>query len=44
MAACAAGELCVATVAQAALPEYAPYFSLKRYDDQALMESLHEAN
>ena len=44
MAACAAGDLCAATIAEAELPEYAPYFSLDRYDDKALMESLYEAN
>lgn len=44
MAACAAGELCAATVAGTELPDYAAGFSLARYDDDALMTALRAAN
>ncbi len=44
MAACAAGELCAATIAGAKLPDYARYFSLARYDDRELMQTLYESN
>lgn len=40
MAACAAGSLCAAWVAGAALPPYAPSLSLARYGDSALMAEL----
>ena len=44
MAACAAGELCAATIAGAELPDYASGFSLARYDDVQLMGTLRAAN
>lgn len=44
MAACAAGELCAATIAGAKLPDYAHYFSLARYQDADLMQTLYESN
>ncbi|MDM7945623.1 MAG: hypothetical protein QUV20_04755 [Oceanibaculum nanhaiense] len=44
MAACAAGELCAAWLAGESLPHYAQGFSLARYDDGELMESLHAAS
>lgn len=44
MAACAAGELCAATIAEAELPEYARFFSLERYNDKVLMDTLFESN
>ncbi|SNT76880.1 NAD(P)/FAD-dependent oxidoreductase [Paracoccus seriniphilus] len=44
MAACAAGELCAATIAGAALPDYAADFSMARYDDKDLMTALRAAN
>ena len=40
MSACAAGELLAAHVAGAALPPYAPAFSLRRYDDPAYQRRL----
>jgi glycine/D-amino acid oxidase-like deaminating enzyme len=44
MAACAAGELCAAIVADADLPAYAKGFSLDRYKDDDLMATLRAAN
>jgi len=44
MAACAAGELCAATMAGENLPSYAKEFSLERYRDEKLMAVLHAAN
>lgn len=44
MAACAAGELCAATVAGADLPGYAKNFSMARYKDAELMSALRSAN
>lgn len=44
MAACAAGELCAATIYGAELPDYASGFSMDRYDDTDLMAALHAAN
>ena len=44
MAACAAGELCAATIAGAELPDYASGFSLARYKDAQLMKTLQAAN
>nr|WP_306265596.1 FAD-binding oxidoreductase [Pararhizobium sp. IMCC3301] len=44
MAAGAAGELCAATIAGAELPDYASGFSLERYKDTALMETLRSAS
>lgn len=44
MAACAAGELCAAWMAGGALPDYADGFSLRRYQDPALLSALRAAN
>ncbi|PHS04473.1 MAG: FAD-dependent oxidoreductase [Blastopirellula sp.] len=44
MAACAAGELCAAWVADAELPQYAQGFSLARYEDDALMAKLSSSD
>ncbi|UOA32876.1 D-amino acid dehydrogenase [Sulfitobacter sp. DSM 110093] len=44
MAACAAGELCAATIAETELPDYASDFSLARYDNAQLMTTLRAAN
>ncbi|MEO9706558.1 MAG: FAD-binding oxidoreductase, partial [Nitratireductor sp.] len=44
MAACAAGELCAAWMAGSALPDYADGFSLRRYQDPALLSALRAAN
>lgn len=44
MAACAAGELCAATLSGAELPEYATGFSMARYEDADLMAKLRAAN
>lgn len=44
MAACAAGELCAATMADAMLPDYASAFSIERYKDADLMTALQAAN
>ena len=44
MAACAAGELCAATISGDELPDYAPCFSLARYEDADLMAALQAAN
>jgi glycine/D-amino acid oxidase-like deaminating enzyme len=44
MAACAAGELCAATIAGSNLPDYATSFSLARYGDDALMNELRAAS
>lgn len=41
MSACSAGELCAAWVAGSTLPEYANHFSLKRHDNESLMQQLH---
>lgn len=43
MAACAAGELAAAWVANTGRPDYARHFSLARYEDAALMQSLRES-
>ena len=40
MAACAAGDLCAAWIAGAALPDFAAPLSLRRYDDADLMARL----
>jgi glycine/D-amino acid oxidase-like deaminating enzyme len=40
MASCAGGELCAAWVVGAELPSYAKGFSLERYEDEALTNSL----
>ena len=40
MAACAAGELLAAHIAEKPLPSYAPAFSLERYDDPAYQRLL----
>ena len=44
MAACASGSLCADWIAGAKLPDYARAFSMARYDDKPLMESLMTAN
>ncbi len=44
MAACAAGELCAATMAGADLPDYAAELSLARYDNAELIAALQAAN
>jgi len=44
MAACAAGELCAAWVAEATLPSYASDMSLERYQNAGLMRRLIESN
>lgn len=44
MAACAAGELCAASIAGAQLPDYANNFSMARYADKPLMNTLLAAN
>ncbi len=44
MAACAAGELCAAWVAEADRPNYANEFSLGRYDDAQLIRTLRDSN
>ncbi|WP_170388140.1 NAD(P)/FAD-dependent oxidoreductase [Ruegeria atlantica] len=44
MAACTGGELCAAWVAEDKLPDYAKGFSLQRYEDQALMAALRDAD
>ena len=44
MVACAGGELCAAWVAGGALPDYAPAFSMDRYDDAGLMKLLQDSN
>ncbi|PIE16254.1 MAG: FAD-dependent oxidoreductase [Rhodobacterales bacterium] len=44
MAACAAGELCAATMVGADLPDYAAELSLSRYDDANLIAELQSAN
>lgn len=44
MAACAAGELCAATIAGGPLPDYADALALSRCDDDALMTELRAAN
>lgn len=44
MAACAAGELCAATIADSATAEYARVFSMDRLRDEALMKHLGAAN
>lgn len=44
MAACAAGELCAATMSGAELPDYAAGFSMARFDDAPLMAALRAAN
>ena len=44
MAACAAGERCAATISGDELPDYAPCFSLARYEDADLMAALQAAN
>lgn len=44
MAACAAGELCAVTIADAELPDYAAGFSLARFDDADLMAGLKLAD
>ncbi len=44
MAACAAGELCAAWVAETELTFYARSFSTRRYDDDALMAQLRAFN
>ncbi len=41
MAACAGGELCASWIAGSELPQYARGFSLDRYNDEVLMQSLH---
>jgi glycine/D-amino acid oxidase-like deaminating enzyme len=40
MSACAAGELLSLQVTQKPLPDYAPYFDLKRYDDPAYLTEI----
>ncbi|WP_371224035.1 NAD(P)/FAD-dependent oxidoreductase [Roseovarius sp. 2305UL8-3] len=44
MAACAAGELCAATIADAELPDYAADFSLDRYKNADLITALRAAD
>lgn len=44
MAACAAGELCAAWVAEGDLPGYAASFSIERRQDAGLMAQLNEMN
>ncbi len=44
MVACAAGELCAATIAKAPLPDIAGQLSMLRYADKELMLRLHKAN
>jgi len=40
MAACAAGELLAAHLTQSPLPDYAPAFSLDRYNDPEYLKSI----
>ena len=40
MAACAAGEICAAWIADGDLPDYANQLSLARYDDKQLMAEI----
>jgi len=40
MAACAAGSICAAWVADAEIPSYAPPLGLARYEDPAIMAEL----